>query len=153
MYEHLCRESLLTMSRQCDRLERRQDIREAGLLPATAVYHAARGSARCQVDRGINAPPMIYSYTTFCEEPFLSPPIDRTNILSENETAVFKRGRNAHSGHSPKNQEAGDYRYATGLETLYGYLYLCGETKRIKEIFEASTYKYFNQETNRKETD
>ena len=73
--------------------------------------------------------------------------------LTENETAVFKRGRNAHSGHSPKNQEAGDYRYATGLETLYGYLYLCGESDRIKEIFEMSTYKTFIEETNRKETD
>ena len=72
--------------------------------------------------------------------------------LTENEIAVFKRGRNAHSGHSPKNQEAGDYRYATGLETLYGYLYLCVESNRIKEIFELSTYRYFT-ETNRKETD
>ncbi len=72
--------------------------------------------------------------------------------LSENETAVFKRGRNAHSSHSPKNQEAGDYRYATGLETLYGYLWLCGEAERIKEIFEMSTYKNFI-ETNRKETE
>ena len=73
--------------------------------------------------------------------------------LTENETAVFKRGRNAHSGHSPKNQEAGDYRYATGLETLYGYLYLCGESQRIKEIFQMSTYKSFINETNRKETE
>lgn len=72
--------------------------------------------------------------------------------LSENEVTVFKRGRNAHSGHSPKNQEAGDYRYATGLEALYGYLYLCGESNRIKEIFELSTYKFF-LETNRKEID
>ena len=73
--------------------------------------------------------------------------------LTENEVSVFKRGRNAHSGHSPKNQEAGDYRYATGLEALYGYLYLCGESDRVKEIFEISTYKFFLEETNRKEID
>ena len=73
--------------------------------------------------------------------------------LTENEVSVFKRGRNAHSGHSPKNQEAGDYRYATGLEALYGYLYLCGESDRVKEIFEISTYKFFIEETNRKEID
>ncbi len=73
--------------------------------------------------------------------------------LSENEIAVFKRGRNAHSSHSPKNQDAGDYRYATGLEALYGYLYLCGESSRIKEIFEISTYKNFIEETHRKESD
>ena len=68
--------------------------------------------------------------------------------LTENELAVFKRGRNAHSGHSPKNQSDADYRYATGFEALYGYLYLCGNTQRIKELFEISTYKYYleNQE-------
>ena len=63
--------------------------------------------------------------------------------LSENEIAVFKRGRNAHSGHSPKNQSEADYRYATGFETLYGYLYLCGEADRINEIFNMSTYRAY----------
>ncbi len=66
-------------------------------------------------------------------------------FLNENEEAVFKRGRNAHSSHSPKNQDAADYRYATGLEALYGYLYLCGNTARINEIFRLSTYKYHTE--------
>ena len=66
--------------------------------------------------------------------------------LTENELAVFKRGRNAHSGHSPKNQSDADYRYATGFESLYGYLYLCGETDRIKELFNQSTYKAYIEE-------
>lgn len=70
---------------------------------------------------------------------------DLLPVLTENETAVFKRGRNAHSSHSPKNQSDADYRYATGLESLYGYLYLCGETNRIKEIFEISTYKAYTE--------
>ncbi len=65
--------------------------------------------------------------------------------LTEDETAVFKRGRNAHSAHSPKNQDAADYRYATGLEALYGYLYLSAQNQRINEIFELSTLKYFNE--------
>lgn len=69
-------------------------------------------------------------------------------LLSENEEAVFKRGRNAHSAHSPKNQNAADYRYATGLEALYGYLYLCGSTTRIHEIFTATTYKYHKDNNN-----
>ena len=69
-------------------------------------------------------------------------------VLSENEEAVFKRGRNAHSSHSPKNQDAADYRYATGLEALYGYLYLCGEIQRINEIFRLSTYKYHTENNN-----
>ena len=74
-------------------------------------------------------------------------------VLTENETAVFKRGRNSHSAHAPKNQDAGDYRYATGLETLYGYLYLCGNSQRIKELFEMSVYKYYTEDSNRKELD
>ena len=73
---------------------------------------------------------------------------DLLPLLTENEIAVFKRGRNAHSGHSPKNQEAGDYRYATGLETLYGYLYLIGDFKRILYIFNISTgEEYFEKST------
>jgi len=60
-------------------------------------------------------------------------------LLTEDEEAIFKRGRNAHSGHVPKNQSDADYRYATGLETLYGYLYLIGDFKRILYIFNIST--------------
>ena len=70
---------------------------------------------------------------------------DLLPVLTEDETSVFKRGRNAHSSHSPKNQSDADYRYATGLEALYGYLYLCGNTERIKEIFELSTYKFYSE--------
>ena len=71
-------------------------------------------------------------------------------LLTEEEASIFKRGRNAHSAHSPKNQNAADYRSATGLESLYGYLYLCANAQRINEIFEASTLKYHleNNETN-----
>lgn len=65
--------------------------------------------------------------------------------LTEEETAVFKRGRNAHSAHSPKNQSADDYRYATGFEALFGYLYLCGNTDRLKELFNNSAYKIYSE--------
>ena len=57
-------------------------------------------------------------------------------LMNEDEEAVFKRGRNAHSAHSPKNQSSADYRYATGLEALFGYLYLCGENERIAYFFD-----------------
>ncbi len=70
--------------------------------------------------------------------------------LTENEIAVFKRGRNAHSSHSPKNQSEADYRYATGFETLYGYLFLCGQTDRINEIFNTSTYKAYIEDSENK---
>ncbi|MBE6835379.1 MAG: ribonuclease III [Ruminococcaceae bacterium] len=57
-------------------------------------------------------------------------------VLTEEEESIFKRGRNAHAGHTPKNQSEGDYHYATGLEALFGYLYLSGENERIKELFD-----------------
>lgn len=55
--------------------------------------------------------------------------------LTEEEQAVALRGRNAHVGHVPKNAETADYHGATGLETLFGYLYLKGELVRLRELF------------------
>ncbi len=52
-------------------------------------------------------------------------------LLTEKETEVFKRGRNAHTSHTPKNQSGCDYHYATGFEALVGYLYLKDETERL----------------------
>lgn len=57
-----------------------------------------------------------------------------SEFLSDDEMAVFKRGRNAKSYTSPKNAEIGDYRKATGFEALVGYLYLLEDTKRLNEI-------------------
>lgn len=61
------------------------------------------------------------------------------NILTEEETAIFKRGRNAKSFTTPKNGNLLDYRHATGLEALFGYLYLLGKTERIVELFKLGT--------------
>ena len=55
-------------------------------------------------------------------------------LLSEEETAVFKRGRNAKSYTSAKNATIGDYRIATGYEALFGYWYLSGQTERMLEM-------------------
>ena len=54
--------------------------------------------------------------------------------LTEAEQAAFRRGRNAHSGTVPKHADVRDYRVATGLESLLGYLYLRGEDERIGEL-------------------
>lgn len=56
--------------------------------------------------------------------------------LSEKEIAVYKRGRNAHVNSTPKNATVGEYHSATGLETLFGYLYLSGQRDRALAIFE-----------------
>ena len=59
------------------------------------------------------------------------------NLLTEKEMAVFKRGRNAKSATMPKHAEVTDYRHATGLEALVGYLYLDGQIKRLMELLKA----------------
>lgn len=59
--------------------------------------------------------------------------------LTEEETAQFKRGRNAKVGHSPKSATDAEYHTATGIEALFGYLYLSGKTERIKQLFAAIT--------------
>lgn len=61
------------------------------------------------------------------------------NALSEDETEIFKRGRNAKSQTSPKNMLIGDYRRATGLEAVIGYLWLTGEYERIDELMDIIT--------------
>ena len=58
--------------------------------------------------------------------------------LTEEEIAVYKRGRNAHSYTSAKNADIVDYRRATGFEALIGYLYLSGEKARLEEIIDLS---------------
>ncbi len=57
------------------------------------------------------------------------------DLLTEDETAQFKRGRNAKLGHIPKSATVAEYHTATGVEALFGYLYLSGNTERIKELF------------------
>jgi len=56
-------------------------------------------------------------------------------LLTEEEQAVYRRGRNSHVHSVPKNADPGDYHAATGLECLFGWLYLCGEHARINELF------------------
>lgn len=55
--------------------------------------------------------------------------------LTEKESSVFKRGRNAHTTHTPKNMTNADYHTATGFEALFGFLYLSGEINRLRELF------------------
>jgi len=76
----------------------------------TTKYVKAAGQAR------------IYDYIT------------SANLLSEEESNIMRRGRNAKSGTTAKNASVGDYRKATGLEALVGYLYLKGDTQRLIQI-------------------
>ena len=56
-------------------------------------------------------------------------------LLSEEEGAIYHRGRNISHANVPKSASLSEYRMATGLETLFGYLYLAGNTARIDELF------------------
>lgn len=60
-----------------------------------------------------------------------------TDMLSEEELGICKRGRNTSTATSAKHQSIGDYRRATGLEALFGYLYLTGQKERAKDLFAA----------------
>ena len=55
--------------------------------------------------------------------------------LTEEEAEVYKRGRNTKVNSASKHSTLADYHAATGLETLFGYLYLKGETDRINKLF------------------
>lgn len=56
-------------------------------------------------------------------------------ILTEEEIAAYKRGRNAKVSHIPKGASVAEYHSATGFEALYGHLYLTGQTERMRELF------------------
>lgn len=60
-------------------------------------------------------------------------------MLTEEETAIYKRGRNAHVNSVPQHAELAQYHAATGLEALFGWLYLQGETERIHRLYAAIT--------------
>lgn len=58
------------------------------------------------------------------------------NVLNEQELEVYKRARNYKTANVAKNAKVTDYKRATGLEALIGYLYLYGNLERINQIFE-----------------
>ena len=56
--------------------------------------------------------------------------------LTEEEQSYYRRGKNAHSHAAPKSATPQEYAKATGLETLFGALYLAGKLDRLNELFE-----------------
>ncbi len=55
--------------------------------------------------------------------------------LTDEETAVFRRGRNVGHTNVPKSATVAEYRRATGMEVLFGHLYLLGDHDRIRTLF------------------
>ena len=56
-------------------------------------------------------------------------------LLTEEELAYYRRGKNSHTHAAPKSATPREYAKATGLETLFGALYLLGRTQRLNELF------------------
>ena len=59
-------------------------------------------------------------------------------LLDAEERAVYKRGRNAHVNSVPQRATVGEYHAATGLEALFGWLFLQGREERLEELFAAA---------------
>ena len=60
-------------------------------------------------------------------------------LLTEEELAWYRRGKNSHVHAVPKSATPAEYAKATGLEALFGALYLAGQTERLNELFRAVT--------------
>ncbi len=94
----------------------------------------------CQANRPVNA--LHSSATRLVKASAQSKAMDKImGMLTDKEITVFKRGRNAHTNHRAKNASEGDYHRATGLEALFGYLYLKGEIERLRELFDVISQK------------
>ncbi|WP_027626546.1 Mini-ribonuclease 3 [Clostridium lundense] len=65
--------------------------------------------------------------------------------LSEDEISIFKRGRNAKSGSTPKNASIQEYRMATGFEAVIGFLYLTDQKRKLNQIFHIILDIYNNE--------
>ena len=58
-----------------------------------------------------------------------------SDVLTEEELAYYKRGRNANASHTPKNKSEAEYHRATGFEALFGYLFLAERYDRLEALF------------------
>lgn len=91
------------------------------------------------VNRGNRQVQKLHAQTSFYVQAKTQSLMMRTiqNHLTEEEHAVYKRGRNSKSVSPAKNQSVTDYRRATGFEALLGYLYLKKDWKRLLDLVRA----------------
>lgn len=120
LYSHKTSEyGVLTMAYMGDAviemLTREQVLKKSGAVKPGQLVKASKRYVTCEAQS--DAVERIYE------------------ILTEEEAAVYRRGRNAKTHFSPNHGELIQYRRATGFETLMGYLYLNGRHARAKELF------------------
>ena len=70
-----------------------------------------------------------------------------SDVLTEREHDIVRRGRNAHSGYVPKNANVIEYRYATGFEALLGYLFVNRDFDRLNHILSLAVKKVSERST------
>ena len=100
-----------------------------------AVYELLVRSLVCAGSAG-NVQALHRDAVFYANASFQAAAVDRLlPVLTGAEAAVYRRGRNAHAGHTPKNKTEAEYHKATGLEAVFGWLYLAGENERINELF------------------
>jgi ribonuclease-3 family protein len=73
-------------------------------------------------------------FVTAKNQAYFANMIGSTNILTEQEKDILRKGRNIKTHKSPKNCDAITYKWATGFECLIGYLYITDKNK-LKEVF------------------
>lgn len=81
---------------------------------------------------------IVIRYTSGDGQAYVIHKFMEANILSDEEMAIFKRGRNSHVSGSRKNLDLKDYLDATGFEALIGFLYLDNRTNRLEELINMS---------------
>ena len=108
----------------------RLDVLAAGNAPVHKLHQKARDQ--------VNAAAQAAFYHRVADQ------------LTEEEQAVFRRGRNAKSHTVPKHADLMDYREATGVEALFGYLYLSNQKKRLIELYAAGKEAAHERETGEK---
>jgi ribonuclease-3 family protein len=94
----------------------RERLLQNGTLPAHVLHHKAT--------RKVNAIAQAAHFDAL------------SAVLNEEEQNILRRGRNAATSKVPKSCTPEEYRKATAIEALFGYLYLKGEIARISELFE-----------------
>lgn len=70
-------------------------------------------------------------------------------LLTEEETAVYRRGRNSKTVTAAKNQKLSDYRRATGFEAVFGYLFLKDDRERMEELLSVCFAHEENEKSDR----
>ena len=103
----------------CDRVDNRTYSPLTQAFVGDCIYDLAPGVLHTKKSSIVKAQAQAAQADALMEE------------LTAEEQAVYRRGRNAHSHSAAKNASIGDYRKATGLEALYGFLYLTDQTDRL----------------------